>query len=146
MSISFHREITLWQFHYKIKETKFLFLCMTGGDVAGIKFCLKKMSFRLRRKQAQSSPRDSLWCPAWQGGWRNTTLCFCLLATEANLEGLGLFVSSKAWPHSPHSHGKTLPVSARSSGCSTEPLDAWSSRVLHFRNNLSTGETLRQLI
>lgn len=83
---------------------------MTGGDVAGIKFCLKKMSFWLRMKQAWTSLRASPWCPAWQGGWRNTTPCFCLLATETNL-GLGLFMSSKAWPHSPHSHGKSLPVS-----------------------------------
>lgn len=55
MSISFHREIILWQFHYKIKETKSLFLGMTGSDVAGIKFCLKQVSFRSRTKQAQTS-------------------------------------------------------------------------------------------
>lgn len=146
MSISSHRETTLWQFHYKIKETKFLFLCMAGGAVAGIEFCLKKMSFRLQVKQAWTMLRGLLCCPAWQGGWRNTTLCFCLLATKANLEGLGLFMSSKAWPHSPYSHGNTLTVSVCTSGGSTEPLDAWSSRVLHFRNNLPTGKTFRQLI
>lgn len=143
MSISFHREIILWQFHYKVKETKSFFLGMTGSDVAGIKFCLKQMSFRLRTKQAWTSLRGSLWCPAWQGGWRSTTLCFCLLATEANLEGLGQFMSSKAWAHSPYSHGKSLLVSACTSGRSTEPSGAWSSSVLHFSNILPTGKTFR---